>query len=176
MRSSSPDTHPRCSTALVHWPAKVARSSSAPTSANRSTFAYDLWPIEDEGRARLIPLFQHDLTGDAGVIQQKLQTVKPGNLKFVQLERTIAAGDHGLLPLADVENALLHDVDLLRRLCGPYSRVTCVPVGMTPTGVAMLTVTLTGDEVPRSNLARFSRRQQTNRSTRSQRTASCAGA
>src|SRR5688572_22023871 len=28
-------------------------------------FAYDLWPMDDEGRVRLIPVFRHDASGTA---------------------------------------------------------------------------------------------------------------
>ena len=119
-----------------------------PDVRQSSSFAYDLWPAEDEGRTRLIPLFRHDATNDKAVVQDKLQAASVGSLKFIQLERTLPPGENGLLPLAAVENALLHDADFLRAIGGDYARVTCVPVGRTPRSLAMMTITLTGNDVP----------------------------
>lgn len=113
-----------------------------------AAFAYDLWPVEDEGRAVLCPLFSHDLSGDATAIADQQRATGLGLVWFVQLERVVVADANGLLPLADVENALLNDADLLRRLFGNYSRITCVPVGLTERGVAVMNATLAGDGLP----------------------------
>lgn len=119
-----------------------------PDVRQTAAFAYDLWPVEDEGRAVLCPLFAHDLTGDAITIAKQQRATDLGFVRFVQLERTLPNGPDNLLDLADVENALLHDADLLRRLFGNYSRITCVPVGLADRRVAVMTVTLAGDGLP----------------------------
>ncbi|MBL8850546.1 MAG: hypothetical protein JNG89_12775 [Planctomycetaceae bacterium] len=111
-------------------------------------FAYDLWPIEDEGRVRLIPVFRHDVTGDADRLRSQLSAA--GQLRFLQLERTFPGKVGGRLSRTTAENSLLHDADLLQRLCGGYSRVTCVPVGLTATDIAQMTVTFSGDDLPES--------------------------
>jgi len=119
-----------------------------PDVRQAATFAYQLWPVEDEGRAVLCPLFSHDLSGDATKIADKQRGTELGLVRLVQLERAVVPGADGLLPLADVENALLNDADLLRRLFGNYSQITCVPVGLTDHSVAVMTATLSGDGLP----------------------------
>lgn len=118
-----------------------------PDVRQTSSFVYELWPIEDEGRTKLIPLWRHVIHDVVGTFREQSHP-KDGALQFLQYERTLPQGPDGRLSLSEFENSLLDDADLLRQLGGDYSRVTCVPFGLSGDRIAMLSVTLAGDGLP----------------------------
>jgi hypothetical protein len=137
-----------------------------PRSAQGSTWIYELSLIRDEGNAWIAPIFvDRTLPGfrriraamDAGILGRPL---------YLRIDREIrtesdAAGP--VLPTRVVEDALLHDADLLRSLGGDYSRVTAGLSGAIDDRLAAAAVTLSGDALPEatwmlrgtSNLSRF---------------------
>jgi predicted dehydrogenase len=120
-----------------------------PDSRQGAAFAYDLLPIHDERQVRLTPVFAHRLALPWRELQARIRSGDLAGLRYLQLEESHPAdATGGLLSLTGIDNALLHDSDLLRWLAGDYLQVTCLQTGATADGAALVTVTLAGSGVP----------------------------
>ncbi len=112
-----------------------------------ATFAYALWPLEEEGRARLLPALSLRLDPRWRALRSRLENSGRGSIRHIRLQRDVPSPDR-LLTSSDADRLLLADADLLRWLIGPYSHVTCLTSGKTDAGVTSVTVTLSGDKLP----------------------------
>lgn len=123
-----------------------------PRGAQGSTWIYELGLIRDEGRSSLVPVFADRLRPAFGTLHETIDLGILGRLLFLQIDREIVAeqADDGPLLLArdQLEDALLHDVDLLRSLGGDYSRVSAVHSGVVGDRFAAAAATLLGDQLP----------------------------
>ena len=132
---------------------RIAAAESAPPlvvfpdARQGATFAYALWPLEEEGRARLIPALTQRLDPRWQALRNRLQKVGRKAIRHVRLQREVPETDR-LLSLADADRLLLADADLLRWLVGNYSHVTCLASGAAEAGVTSITVTLSGNGLP----------------------------
>jgi predicted dehydrogenase len=117
-----------------------------PDARQGAAFAYDLLPIHDERQVRLMPVFAHRFAHQWCELQARIRSGDLAGLRYLQLEQSHPAA--GLLSLTAIDNALLHNSDLLRWFAGDYSQVTCLQTGATTDGAALVTVTLAGSEVP----------------------------
>ncbi len=73
---------------------------------------------------------------------------RPLYLRIDREMQTAAETGHPGLPKVDLEDALLHDADLLRSLGGDYSRVTAGLSGAVDDRVAAAAITLSGEGLP----------------------------
>jgi predicted dehydrogenase len=123
-----------------------------PRGAQGSTWIYELGLIRDEGRSALVPVFADRLRPAFATLHETIDLGILGRLLFLQIDREIVAeqADGGPLLLArdQLEDALLHDVDLLRSLGGDYSRVSAVHSGVVGERNAAAAATLLGDQLP----------------------------
>jgi hypothetical protein len=122
-----------------------------PRSAQGSTWIYELSLIRDEGNAWIAPIFVDRALPGFQRIRAALDAGLLGRTLYLRVDRELRAESDAagpVLPKATVEDALLHDVDLLRFLGGDYSRVTAGLSGANDNRVAAAAVTLSGDALP----------------------------
>lgn len=122
-----------------------------PRSAQGSTWIYELSLIRDEGNAWIAPIFVDRALPGFQRIRAAMDAGQLGRPLYLRIDREIRAGGEGagpVLPKGTVEDALLHDVDLLRSLGGDYSRVTAGLSGAVEDCVAAAAITLSGDALP----------------------------
>jgi hypothetical protein len=122
-----------------------------PRSAQGSTWIYELSLIRDEGNAWIAPIFVDRNLPGFQKIGELLRAGALGRPLYLRIDREIRTPSDGaasVLPTGLLEDALLHDVDLLRSLGGDYSRVTAALSGVVSDRVAAAAVTLSGDTLP----------------------------
>jgi hypothetical protein len=123
-----------------------------PRGSQGSTWIYELGLIRDEGRTSLVPVFADRLRPVFGTLVETIDAGALGRLLYLQIDREIVArqADDGpaLLTRDQIEDALLHDVDLLRSLGGDYGRVSAVQSGVVGNRIAAAAATLLGDQLP----------------------------
>ncbi|HET6328749.1 MAG TPA: hypothetical protein VFG04_28960 [Planctomycetaceae bacterium] len=122
-----------------------------PRSAQGSTWIYELSLIRDEGNAWIAPIFIDRTLPGFQRIRAALDTGALGRPLYLRIDREIKAQSDAagpVLPKETVEDALLHDVDLLRNLGGDYSRVTAGLSGAFDNHVAAAAITLSGEALP----------------------------
>jgi len=123
-----------------------------PRGAQGSTWIYELGLIRDEGRTSLVPVFGDRLRPTFQVLYETIASGALDRILYLQIEREIVSqqtdGGPPLLTRDQLEDALLHDVDLLRSLGGDYTRVSAVHSGTVGDRIAAASVTLLGDQLP----------------------------
>jgi predicted dehydrogenase len=123
-----------------------------PRSGQGSTWIYELGLIRDEGRTSLAPVFDDRLRPIFQVLHETIDSGALDRILYLQIDREIVAqptdGGPPLLTRDQLEDALLHDVDLLRCLGGDYTRVSAVHSGKVADRIAAAGVTLLGDQLP----------------------------
>ncbi len=116
-----------------------------PQAAQGSTFLYELSLIRDDNRVKLIPALAHRRDQALVRLRDLLRDGSLGQVQLIQFEREVSSPSAtGALPQADVNAALLPDIDLLRWLSGDYDQVTALRTGAAGEAVLMQTVTLAG--------------------------------
>ncbi len=123
-----------------------------PRAAQGSTFAYELSLVRDDNNVLLWPLFWHRF--DAAVIRLKkaIQTGELGKIQFLQVQRLIGQASAGIpISQSQVDDELLHDVDLPRWMIGDYDQVTGLRTAASNEGVLIQSVVLAGRSLPESN-------------------------
>lgn len=117
-----------------------------------STFIYELSLIRDDNRVPLVPVQWHRFDSAAVQLKADIEAGKFGRISFLQITSTATKLSAGTaLPLAEVDEKLLPDVELLRWLIGDYDQVTCLRTGSTAEGVQMQNVVLAGRSFPEAN-------------------------
>ena len=123
-----------------------------PKSSQGSTWIYELGLIRDEGRTSLAPVFIDRMRPEFQALRDAVTAPEAGRILYLRIDRDIVPipGSEGfaLLSKHQVEDALLHDADILRGLGGNYSRVSAVYSGTVDDRVAAASVTLLGDQLP----------------------------
>ena len=123
-----------------------------PRGSQGSTWIYELGLIRDEGRASLVPVFADRLRPAFRLLHETIDSGILGRLLYLQIDREIVPQEPGsgpaLLTRNQIEDALLHDVDLLRSLGGDYGRVSAVQSGVVGDRVAAAAATMLGDQLP----------------------------
>ncbi len=123
-----------------------------PRGSQGSTWIYELGLIRDEGRSSLVPVFGDRLRPAFRTLHETIGSGTLGRLLFLQIDREIVPQQTedgpALLTRDQIEDALLHDVDLLRILGGDYSRVSAVHSGVVGDRIAAGAATLLGDQLP----------------------------
>jgi hypothetical protein len=123
-----------------------------PRAAQGSTFAYELSLIRDDNNVLLWPLFWHRF--DSAVIRLKkvIQAGELGKIQFLQVQRMIGQASAGVpISQMQVDDELLHDVDLPRWMIGDYDQVTGLRTAASNEGVLIQSVVLAGRSLPESN-------------------------
>ena len=142
--------------AILQWAKQLATAGIplllVPHAAQGSTFAYELSLIHDDNHVLLYPWFWHRYDAGVNRFREGLQNGELGRVQFLQLERVVAHSSSGTsIPLPDVDAELLSDVDLLRWLMGDYNQVTSLRTAVTPAGVMMQSVVMSGRSLPEAN-------------------------
>jgi len=122
-----------------------------PRTAQSSTWIYELSLIRDEGNAWIAPIFFDRAIPGFQKIRAAIEAGTLGRLLYLRIDREIRAESDAASPVlsADiVEDALLHDVDLVRYLGGDYSRVTAGLSGAIDNSLAAAAATLAGEGLP----------------------------
>ena len=122
-----------------------------PDALQTASFAYRLWPTAIDGANVLMPVFSHRLHPQWRELRDSLQRGDLGRIRFLELSRSEPAGASGLVDEQTLNRTLLLDCDLLRWLCGDYTRVTCLQTGRSDGGLASQSVTLAGEGCPEAN-------------------------
>lgn len=121
-----------------------------PLAAQGSAFVYGLGLVHDDNHVPLFPINQLWAESLAQELAVRISAEELGQVALLRLERTIqplAAGQQ--LPIqADVDDALLGDVLLLRKIAGAFNRVTAVYTGTSGEKLTQATVTLAGERIP----------------------------
>jgi predicted dehydrogenase len=122
-----------------------------PRSAQGSTWIYELSLIRDEGNAWIVPIFVDRALPGFERIRAAIDAGALGRPLYLRIDRemqTAADTGHPGLSKVALEDALLHDADLLRSLGGDYSRVTAGLSGAVDDRVAAAAITLSGEGLP----------------------------
>lgn len=123
-----------------------------PQASQGSTWIYELGLIRDEGRVSVLPVFADRLRPAMPALRKTLEDGALGRLLYLQIDREIipeqTEGGPALLAKLQIEDALLHDVDLLRSLGGDYGRVSAVQSGVVGDRIAAAAATLMGENRP----------------------------
>ena len=123
----------------------------SPQSAQGSTWIYELSLIRDEGDAWIAPIFVDRAIPGFQRLRAAIGEGLLGRPLYLRIDREIGVANESagpVLPTGLVEDALLHDADLLRSLGGDYSRVAATLSGAVADHVAASAVTLSGDSLP----------------------------
>ncbi len=119
-----------------------------PRVTQSSTLIYELTLIRDDTKVVLFPAFALRMDPQVARLRELIENKVFGESVYLQLTRgfgrTRHAGQPRLPSIDEVDEMLLHDVDLLRSLGGNYDQVTAIHSGVTPAGVLLATVTLAG--------------------------------
>jgi predicted dehydrogenase len=123
-----------------------------PRGAQGSTWIYELGLIRDEGRTSIVPIFPDRLRPAFHRLRDSIHAGDLGRLLYLEIDRELVPhapeGGAALLTKFQVEDALLHDVDLLRSLGGNYGRVSAVHSGVVGDRIAAAAATLLGEQLP----------------------------
>lgn len=119
-----------------------------PDARQTASFAYRLWPLAVDGSSVLMPVSVYRLDPQWRELRERLQQGRLGRLRDIEFSRREPADASGIVDDEAVSRHLLHDADLLRWLCGEFSRVTSLQTGRAAGGVASQSVTLAGDGCP----------------------------
>ena len=123
-----------------------------PRAAQGSTFAYELSLIRDDNNVLLLPLFWHRFDAAVMRLKQAIQAGELGKVQFLQLQRMIGQASAGIpISQAQVDDELLHDIDLPRWMIGDYDQVTGLRTAASNDGVLIQSVVLAGRSLPESN-------------------------
>ncbi|MGE3317528.1 MAG: hypothetical protein AB7O26_20635 [Planctomycetaceae bacterium] len=129
-----------------------------PQAAQGSTFFYELSLVRDDTGVLLVPALPPRADALVAAIRDSIARNEIGKLQYLELTRELP-GSASQIPLAEIDAAMLHDVDLLRWLGGDYNQVTAIHYGAGESGVATASVTLSGGGNPEAvwNVKRTSR-------------------
>ena len=123
-----------------------------PRAAQGSTFAYELSLIHDDNNVLLWPLFWHRFDSAVIRLKQAIQAGELGKIQFLQLQRMVGQDSAGIpISQSQVDDELLHDVDLPRWMIGDYDQVTGLRTAASDQGVLIQSVVLAGRSLPESN-------------------------
>ena len=123
-----------------------------PRAAQGSTFAYELSLIRDDNNVLLWPLFWHRFDSAVMRLKQAIQNGELGKVQFLQVQRMIGQDSAGVpISQSQVDDELLHDVDLPRWMIGDYDQVTGLRTAASNEGVMIQSVVLAGRSLPESN-------------------------
>ena len=116
------------------------------------TFIYELTLIRDDAHVVLFPAFPWRLDPQVDRMRRLIEGGGLGRLLHLQLERDLhKKSTSAAIPLvsaAEIEQALLPDVDLLRFLVGRYNQVTALYSGTTGGSISLASLTLAADQLP----------------------------
>ncbi|MEX2287835.1 MAG: hypothetical protein WD648_12150 [Planctomycetaceae bacterium] len=123
-----------------------------PRAGQGTTWVYELSLIRDDNGVALVPVFVARFDRKLDRLRRLIDDGTIGKVLQFHIERelrvTSATAGTPLLPVAEVEDAFLPDVDVLRFLGGNYSRVTSFFSGTVNSHVSQATNTLSGDGLP----------------------------
>jgi predicted dehydrogenase len=126
-----------------------------PVAGQGSTWIYELTLIRDDTRVMLFPVFAARVHPQLCRVRDIISGTEIGTVLHLQIEREVHVADESsstpLLSSADVDEALLPDVDLFRNLGGDYNRITALHSGKTSGGISLATVTLAGENLPEAS-------------------------
>jgi UDP-N-acetylglucosamine 3-dehydrogenase len=120
-----------------------------PIAGQGLAFVYELTLIRDDARIALCPAFIQRFEPAVVALKALIEAGELGRLMHLQFERTQRSADSTespqLVSQSEIDEVLLHDVDLLRSLAGNYSRVTALHSGTVSDRMSMAQVTLAGE-------------------------------
>lgn len=120
-----------------------------PNTAQGSTFIYELSLIRDDNRVSLLPAVWHRCDPVLAALRNELRSGSFGQVHLLQVQREfISSEPSSTLPQADVDAALLLDLDLLRWLSGDYDQVTALRTAAGDNLVRTQSVKLSGRGLP----------------------------
>ena len=112
-----------------------------------STFVYELSLIRDDNHVSIIPALWHRCDPALIRTRELIRTASLGRVQLLQFQREIVS-ESSLVSQADINRALLADIDLLRWLVGDYDQVTALRTGASDAGVLTQSVKLAGKNLP----------------------------
>jgi len=123
-----------------------------PRAEQGAAWVYELTLVRDDTQAMLFPLLPQHCHPLLESIDALLSEETFGKLLHIQMVRKTKMEDGGtsqrFIEQGTIDDALLTDVDLLRRIGGNYNRVTALHSGKTAQGVVSATVSLAGKNLP----------------------------
>ena len=120
-----------------------------PSTSQGSTFIYELSLIRDDNRVSLMPAVWHRCDPALVSLRNELRAGAFGQVHLLQVQREFVSGEpSSTLPQADIDAALLLDIDLLRWLSGDYDQVTALRTGAGNNLVRTQSVKLSGRDLP----------------------------
>lgn len=123
-----------------------------PQAMQGSTFYYELSLIRDDTGVLLFPVLPARVDREVVALRHALGELQIGRLQYLELTRETPATAQGdgrsRMTSAEIDDALLPDVDLLRHIGGDYNQVTALHFGSDEHGVANAAVTLSGNHCP----------------------------
>jgi len=117
-----------------------------PDAAQGSTFLYELSLIRDDNHVPLHPAAWWCF--DPAIRQAREQVHSGPSVALLQMQRVLPVAGTPVLPLSDIDRALLMDLLLLRWLGGDYDQVTSLPTGVSESGRLGQSVKLAGRSLP----------------------------
>ena len=122
-----------------------------PQADQGSTYIYELSLVRDDNHVLICPAFWHHCDQALIRLREQIRSGSLGPPRLLQFDRIFQdSGTSGLVSLARLDRAQLHDFDLLRWLVGDYDQVTALRTGATPDGVITQSVKLAGRQIPES--------------------------
>lgn len=118
-----------------------------PQAAQGSTFFYELSLVRDDTGVLLMPVLPARADAQIAAVRESIARNDIGKLQYLELTRELP-GSAPLLSIAEIDAAMLHDVDLLRWIGGDYNQVTALHFGAGDSGIATASVTLSGGGHP----------------------------
>ena len=112
-----------------------------------STFVYELSLIRDDNHVSIIPALWHRCDPALIRTRELVRSSSLGRVQLLQFQREIVS-ESSLVTQADINRALLADIDLLRWLVGDYDQVTALRTGASDAGVLTQSVKLAGKNLP----------------------------
>ncbi len=112
-----------------------------------STFVYELSLIRDDNHVSITPAIWHRCDPALVRTREIIRSATLGKVQLLQFQREISSGS-SLVAQADINRALLSDIDLLRWLVGDYDQVTALRTGASDAGVLTQSVKLAGKSLP----------------------------
>lgn len=114
-----------------------------PVAGQTTAFAYELTLLQTDNATLFLPLFAWRTHPQIQSLRTLIQSRTLGQVQHLEIERRVVPTPlGGRLPVREISNDFLEDVDLLRLLLGEIASVTATRVGNATEGVWSQSVTL----------------------------------
>ncbi len=118
-----------------------------------STFVYELTLIRDDTHVVLFPLIRSEVDPRISQLVDLIRNGQVGQVVDLQFSRDIAGRSDAsgkLLSVSELDEHLLNDIGLLRRVGGRYDQVTALRSGPAENRISQANVSLAGEGLPQA--------------------------